>query len=218
MNSFDFIGNSPQNFNRIARYLTEEDARILNIDSLTADISDLGANSDIRNFTVFMRSNTANCEVIIPDPGVFKYSVIGKKDTLFFFKGLAGSFTKTISVISGTVEGATSITLNNDQSFCIQSDGTEYKVLFNSNGGTGAGSAPEIILINDESTKSIPWTGQRALNFGDFPHTEVWIFDITDNLYHKAAEQPSIVDAVPPLFTTMSWDFGGNVTGFIVIK
>lgn len=143
MNSFNFGGQNAdpeivrENFNKIARYLTAADACVLSLQSESANISALGANAAIRTFTVFMRSDTVACDVTIPDPAVFDYSVIGKKDTLFFFKGLSGASTKTVNINAGTVEGAASFTLANDQTVCIQSDGTEYKILFDSTGMVG---------------------------------------------------------------------------------
>lgn len=142
-NSFNFGGQNHdpeivrENFNKIARWLTAADACVLTLQSQSADISALGANAAIRTFTVFMRSDTAACDVTIPDPAIFDLSVIGKKDTIFFFKGLSGASTKTVNINSGTVEGASSFTLANDQTVCIQSDGTEYKILFDSSAMTG---------------------------------------------------------------------------------
>lgn len=145
MNSFNFGGQNAdpeivrENFNKIARYLTAADACVLSLQSESANISALGANAAIRNFTVFMRSDTDVCDVTIPDPAIFDYSVIGKKDTLFFFKGLSGASIKTVNINAGTVEGAASFTLANDQTVCIQSDGVEYKILFDSTAGGGGG-------------------------------------------------------------------------------
>lgn len=82
---------------------------------------------------------------------------------------------------------------------------------------SGGGGLAEIIPIDDEDSKIITWTPTRQLNFGDFPVTEVWIIDDGDGLLHKFESQPSI-DAIPPLFTTMTFTFTGNVTGFIVLK
>src|ERR1043165_585829 len=97
MNSFNFGGQNAdpevvrENFNKIARYLTAADACVLTIQSQSADISALGASVAIRTFTVFMRSDSGACDVTIPNPTIFDLSVIGKKDTIFFFKGLSGA-------------------------------------------------------------------------------------------------------------------------------
>lgn len=74
----------------------------------------------------------------------------------------------------------------------------------------------EIIDINDESSKTILYTAARKKRFGEFPEVECWLTDETDT-YFLAAVQPTI-DAPPPGFTQMNWDFGSNVTGFIVLK
>lgn len=159
MNSFNFGGQNAdpeivrENFNKIARYLTAADACVLSLQSQSANISALGANAAIRTFTVFMRSDTGACDVTIPDPAIFDYSVIGKKDTLFFFKGLSGASSKTININAGTVEGAASFTLANDQTVCIQSDGTEYKILFDTAGMTGgSGDTPDRFGLEDITT------------------------------------------------------------------
>lgn len=73
----------------------------------------------------------------------------------------------------------------------------------------------EIVPITAEATKVITWTPTRLALFGLFPVTEVWILD--GGVYAKAANEPTI-DAPPPSMTTMSFDFGGAVTGFIIIK
>lgn len=74
----------------------------------------------------------------------------------------------------------------------------------------------EIIYINDESSKEVEYTTTRREKFGDFPEVECWLRDDTGT-YYKAAVQP-VVDALPPDFTTITWDFGSNVTGFIILK
>lgn len=74
----------------------------------------------------------------------------------------------------------------------------------------------EIIYIEDEANKTVEYTDERRDLFGDFPQVEVWLLDDQD-VYYKAAVQPSI-DAPPPDFTTMYFDFGSAVTGFIILK
>ena len=76
---------------------------------------------------------------------------------------------------------------------------------------------PEIIEFTGVSTVSVPWTSTRIINFGSFPQVEAWLIDPADGQYHLAPVQPTI-DAPPPDFTLMSFDFGGNVTGFIILK
>ena len=85
-------------------------------------------------------------------------------------------------------------------------------------GGTGGANQTEIIYINNESTKDIAWTPARLAAFGVFPEVECWILDPGTGEYSLSAFQP-FIDAPPPAaFTLLSYDFGGNVTGFIVIK
>lgn len=74
----------------------------------------------------------------------------------------------------------------------------------------------EIIYIIDESYKTVVYTDQRRAWFGDFPEVECWLVDGT-GVYYKAAVQP-VVDAPPPDFTTLYWDFGSPVNGFIILK
>jgi len=91
-------------------------------------------------------------------------------------------------------------------------------------GGGGGGGIPpvstnetEIIYITAESTKSFIWNSTRLARFGPFPTVECWQVD-EGGTYYLTAYQP-FIDAPPPsLFTTMYYDFGGPITGFIVIK
>ena len=94
--------------------------------------------------------------------------------------------------------------------------------LYTGGPGGGGGTTPdpnetEIIYITAESTKSFTWTTGRQQKFGPYPLVECWIQD-DGGTYYLSAVQPYI-DAPPPsLFTTMFYDFGAPVTGFIVIK
>lgn len=78
----------------------------------------------------------------------------------------------------------------------------------------------EQVDITNESTKVISWTPTRRSKFGQFPEVEVYInrtdpTSMVDSCI-KTPIQPSI-DAAPPAFTTMTFDFGGPVSGFILI-
>jgi len=84
-------------------------------------------------------------------------------------------------------------------------------------GGGATGNDAEIIEITNESSKTVLWTITRAARFGVFPLVEVYLKDDT-NTYYKADVQP-YVDGPPNIsFTNMYFNFGGNVTGFILIK
>lgn len=83
-------------------------------------------------------------------------------------------------------------------------------------GGAGTTNDFEIIFINNEANKAVSWTPARQAKFGMFPIVETWLRDATGT-YYLAAVQP-FIDAPPPGMTLMSFDFGGNVTGFIIIK
>ncbi len=74
----------------------------------------------------------------------------------------------------------------------------------------------EQIDITSESTKTISWTPTRKTRFGDFPEIEVYLQGPATGEYIKTPIQPSI-DAPPPAFTQMNFDFGAPVTGFILI-
>lgn len=74
----------------------------------------------------------------------------------------------------------------------------------------------EIIHFTNESSKSIEWTADRRKKFGVFPEVEVYLLDET-NVHYKSAVQP-VIDAPPPSFTMMTFDFGGLQSGFISIK
>lgn len=73
----------------------------------------------------------------------------------------------------------------------------------------------EVIDLSSVSTATINWTTTRQNKFGDFPVTEVWVND--GGSIYKSSFQPS-VDAAPPSMTVMSFDFGGSISGFIIIK
>lgn len=74
----------------------------------------------------------------------------------------------------------------------------------------------EIIEVNNQNSKAVDWTPVRLAKFGGFPVVEVWLID-HDGTWYLAAVQPTI-NAAPPDFTLMSFDFGKNVTGIIVLK
>lgn len=84
---------------------------------------------------------------------------------------------------------------------------------------SSASSSPannmEVIALTGVSTFTITWTPTRASLFGLFPHVQVWISD--GGVIALFPTEPTI-DAAPPSFTTMSFDFGGIVNGFIIIK
>lgn len=88
-------------------------------------------------------------------------------------------------------------------------------------GGSGGGGGvhtneTEIIYITNESSKSFTYTTARRNRFGDFPQVECWLQG-PDGVNYLSPTQPYI-DAPPPGFTTMFYEFPSNVTGFIVLK
>lgn len=80
------------------------------------------------------------------------------------------------------------------------------------------GNQAEVISFTGVGSVNFTWTPTRLANFGVFPEVELYIQG-PDGLYYKSAIQPYI-DAPPPGFTTMYFDFGvgASVTGFILIK
>jgi hypothetical protein len=84
--------------------------------------------------------------------------------------------------------------------------------------GSPASSAndTEIIYVSSEATKQFTWTATRLQRFGAYPIVECWLLD-PSGTYYLSNAQP-YVDLPAPNFTTMFYDFGGPVTGYIVIK
>ena len=74
----------------------------------------------------------------------------------------------------------------------------------------------EIINIAAESTKAIAYNSTRQANFGVAPLVQVWQ-QRDEGKYYLTDVQP-VIDAAPPALSMLSFDFGGAVTGFIVIK
>ena len=74
----------------------------------------------------------------------------------------------------------------------------------------------EIISITAESTKTIAYNAGRQANFGVAPLLQVWQ-QRDDGINYLTDVQPTI-DAAPPGLSLVSFDFGGPVTGFIVLK
>lgn len=75
---------------------------------------------------------------------------------------------------------------------------------------------PEIIPFTGVSTVTVDWTQVRIDRFGVFPQQEVYVFNPEDSKYYLFPTEPGI-DAPPPDFTQMTYDFGSNLTGFIII-
>lgn len=82
--------------------------------------------------------------------------------------------------------------------------------------GVDATNVNEVVFLSNESSKTIAWTPERIVKFGSFPNTQVWLLDPNNN-YYLASVQPTI-DAPPPAFALMTYDFGGPVNGFIMIS
>lgn len=78
------------------------------------------------------------------------------------------------------------------------------------------GNLSELVYFDNVDSLSISWTALRQQRYGVFPEVETYIKDDT-NAYYKSATQP-YVDAPPPGFTVLHFDFGGPSTGFVLIK
>ncbi len=99
---------------------------------------------------------------------------------------------------------------NGDESGYIYPDGVTGP------SGSSKTNETEIIYITAESSKTITWTPTRMNKFGVFPEVECYLTD-EDGALYKAPVQPTI-NAAPPYFTEMQFDFSGTQTGFISIK
>lgn len=80
----------------------------------------------------------------------------------------------------------------------------------------GGNNETEVILFTAATQQVINWNTTRIAKFGIFPEVECYIQDDT-GAYYKSTVQPYI-DTPPPSFTTLTFDFAGASTGFIIIK
>lgn len=76
----------------------------------------------------------------------------------------------------------------------------------------------ETVFITNENTKAIGWTPLRQSKFGNFPTIEVWIEDPDNGNNVYLYEIQPLIDAPPPDFSVMTFNFPRNVTGFINIS
>ncbi len=74
----------------------------------------------------------------------------------------------------------------------------------------------KVILFAGLSEKTITWSPAMEDRFGVFPATQVYLSRPGTDVYDKTAVQPTI-DAPVPGFITMTFNFGGPVSGFIAI-
>jgi len=74
----------------------------------------------------------------------------------------------------------------------------------------------KIISFAGLSVKTITWSAPMAARFGIFPASQVYLSRPGTDVYDKTAVQPTI-DAPVPGFITMTFNFGGPVSGFIAI-
>lgn len=119
-----------ENFNKIKRFLADMNSNVIRLQSESIDFSGLGADSGIRTWTVFMQSDTDGCNITIPYSRTFLSSVVNPNNTIWIFKGVSGASAKSVTASSGdTIEGLASLTIANDQTVFIQSNGEEYKIL-----------------------------------------------------------------------------------------
>lgn len=72
---------------------------------------------------------------------------------------------------------------------------------------------PLVITFENKSTLAIPYTQSLRDSYGDVPTIQVWISDGTDLVNMGIT---ATMDTYPP--NLLSFDFGGNASGIIVIK
>ncbi len=76
------------------------------------------------------------------------------------------------------------------------------------------GCDPTVITFNNVPTLTLPYTAQLQAMYGDVPTIQTWIYDGNGDLVNMGIQV--LMDNVPP--TMLSWDFGGNASGKIVLK
>lgn len=126
------------NFNQIRRLINGANSNVIRLQSEDTDFTSLGVNSTIRTFTVFIQSDGASSTITIPNPRIFADAEINKNNTIWIFKGVSGAFAKSVIPAFGTIDGASSINIANDQTIFIQSNGEEYKTLIDSSAAAGS--------------------------------------------------------------------------------
>jgi len=75
------------------------------------------------------------------------------------------------------------------------------------------GCAPTIIQFTNQSTLDIPYTAYLQSKYGTTPDVQAWIEDGGELV---AAGIRIALNAFPP--TNIHFDFGGNASGFVIIK
>ena len=104
-------------------------------------------------------------------------------------------------------------------SFFHKEDGIEIanvnglQATLNNISGRAQPNNKEKILINNVSTINIVWTLTRLNKFGIFPKFQVWILG-ADGVQTPLQTEPTIDNP----FTTMYFDFGTPITGFIILS
>lgn len=73
---------------------------------------------------------------------------------------------------------------------------------------------PTIVQFVNKSTLNIPYTAGLQAMYGTVPTVQVWIYDTNGDLINMGIT--AMFDAIPP--TMISFDFGGNASGVIVIR
>lgn len=73
---------------------------------------------------------------------------------------------------------------------------------------------PTIVEFVNKSTLNIPYTAALQAMYGTVPTVQTWIYDTGGNLINMGIT--ATFDTMPP--TMISFDFGGNASGVIVIR
>ena len=81
-------------------------------------------------------------------------------------------------------------------------------------GGTTIDCTPTIIEFINQSTLAIPYTALLKSKYGNVPVIQTWIYDPSGVLTNMNIQ--ATFDAYPP--TVITWDFGGNASGLVIVR
>lgn len=73
---------------------------------------------------------------------------------------------------------------------------------------------PLVITFNNQSSLALPYTAQMLAKYGPAPSIQTWGYDGNGDLVNMGITETR--DNIPP--SMLNWDFGGNLSGIIVIK
>lgn len=112
------------------------------VDTFTALSSSLSVTPNLyRGYhTHILASTGGNVEVVLQSPPSLSYTLPSPMVTVV---GKSGSFAKTVTVLGGgTINGATTLTVNNGESYTLVSNGLEWRIVDNMLTGGGSETDP----------------------------------------------------------------------------